>query len=220
MDRLSMVLTEADKQGIIVIVQFFYFGQTKRWNGNNDTIYNATDNIIRWLLDTKLNNFIIEVVNECNNGEYQGTPLYYTEVGQLIQYVQNKCDNKFYVGTSYAPGHIPDDEVIKISDFILLHGNGQSPQKVASMVQDVRNSNSYTAKPILFNEDKDYKFNATENNMKSAIENHASWGFMAVCNGTDDNNYFNAYQCPPVAWDINTNVKKSFFEALVNYTKS
>jgi diphthamide synthase subunit DPH2 len=84
-----------------------------------------------------------------------------------------------YAGTSYGGGKIRDDKVIRVSDFILLHGNNvDTPDDLAKMVTMVRKNKNYTTKPILFNEDDNYYFDKPWNNYIAAISEYASWGFF------------------------------------------
>eukprot|EP00483_Globobulimina_turgida_P002821 UN02826 len=66
MQRLSMILEEADKLGMAPIVQFFYGSQARRFK-SNDVIINATKYITEWLVKSGYNNILIDVMNECNS---------------------------------------------------------------------------------------------------------------------------------------------------------
>ena len=225
MQRLQMILSKADDLGMIVILQFFYFGQVGHFDNyqNNTLIYKSMDNIIEWLLNTSYKNIMIDIANECNGKGYPGTILSPNNgsMANTIKYVKNKLGTRFMVGTSFTGGAIPPNDIIDASDIILLHGNGQSPQKITEMVNKTRSSDGYKtkSKPILFTEDWNTDTLSSSNNMKSAIEMHASWGFMTTCNSTDSGDYIRFYQCPPVAWDLDTDIKKNFFHAVQNYTK-
>ena len=76
------------------------------------------------------------------------------------------------------------------------------------MVETVRLMPEYRPMPILFNEDDHFDFEKDKNNMMSAINAYASWGFLEC----GDNNYRDGYQSPPVNWGINTPLKKYLFE--------
>eukprot|EP01084_Bolivina_argentea_P194601 333914_1 len=220
MNRLDMILKEADSLGMIVIVQFFYCRQVPRYNKNNNAIKQSIDNIIQWLMDSKYTNILIEVANEDNHKGFEGTILDSVNITETISYVQNISNHKYGVGTSWMG--VPTNDVIGVSDIILLHGNNKSPSTITDMINQVRNSDAYksNSKPILFTEDNNFNFNSTSNNFKSAIEGHASWGCMLTCNSNDGGDYQDAYQCPPTSWAIDTNRKAAFFEAVANYTKS
>jgi hypothetical protein len=113
------------------------------------------------------------------------------------------------VGTSYGGGAVPRANVVKASDFLLLHGNGvKDPNRIAEMVKQARQVEGYRAMPVLFNEDDHFDFDKPVNNMMAAIGEYASWGYFDP--GKSD--YSDGYQCPPVNWGINTERKKAFFQ--------
>jgi hypothetical protein len=120
-------------------------------------------------------------------------------------------------GTSYGGGFIPLPNVIRTSDFILVHGNGVSdPEKILNMVNKVREVDSYTPKPILFNEDDHFNFDKEQNNFVSAIKGYASWGYFDF--RMKDESFENGYQSVPVDWGINSDRKKQFFRLLKEIT--
>jgi hypothetical protein len=113
------------------------------------------------------------------------------------------------VSTSYGGGAIPEENVVRAADFLLLHGNGVSdPKRIGDMVLETRAVVGYTRKPILFNEDDHYDFEKPENNFTAAIAAFASWGLYDQ--GT--NNYHDGFQSPAVNWEIKTSRKQSFFK--------
>ena len=70
---------------------------------------------------------------------------------------------------------------MRVSDFLLIHGNGVSdPKRIAEMVRKTRAVPGYTAKPILFNEDDHFNFDKPENNFTAAVSEYASWGFSTI----------------------------------------
>jgi hypothetical protein len=86
---------------------------------------------------------------------------------------------RLLVGTSYGGGTIPKENVVRASDFLLLHGNGVSdPQRIAEMVRQTRKVPGYRPVPILFNEDDHFDFDRPECNFTAAIGEYASWGYF------------------------------------------
>jgi hypothetical protein len=54
----------------------------------------------------------------------------------------------------YGGGVLPKENVVRASDFLLLHGNGvNDPDRIAAMVRQTRQVVGYRPMPILFNED-------------------------------------------------------------------
>mmetsp|Transcript_88255 Transcript_88255/g.108070 ORF Transcript_88255/g.108070 Transcript_88255/m.108070 type:complete len:90 (+) Transcript_88255:1-270(+) len=88
------------------------------------------------------------------------------------------------------------------------------------MIDQVRASSAYKnkPKPIVFNEDDHYNFSSPTSNFEAAITRHASWGLFADCNQQNAGDYIHGYQCVPPAWNHNTQLKLSWFEAVKSAT--
>jgi hypothetical protein len=217
LDRLERILDKADRLGMAVILGCFYFGQDERLR-DEAAVVRAVDNVTQWLFDRGYRNVLIEINNECNV-RYDHEILKPGRVHELILRVRNTTRDarRFYVGTSYGGGTIPQQSVVRVSDFLLIHGNGISdPNKITEMVRNTRAVPGYSAKPILFNEDDHFDFERPKNNFVAALSEYASWGYFDP--GT--NNYYYGYQSPPVRWDINTERKRAFFSLLSEITGS
>jgi hypothetical protein len=215
LNRLEQILTKADHLGMVVILGYFYFGQDQRLK-DEAAVIRATDNITQWLFDRRYRNVLIEINNECNV-RFDHDILKPDRVHELILRVRSieRNNRRFYVGTSYGGGTIPKENVVRVSDFILIHGNGVSePDRIAEMVRKTRGVRGYSLKPILFNEDDHFDFEKPKNNFVAAISEYASWGYF----DPGKNNYIDGYQSPPVRWDINTERKRAFFALLAEIT--
>jgi len=179
MIRLEKILNRADELGMVPILGIFYFGQDERLR-DEKAIIAAVNNVIDWLFERDYRNVLIEVNNE-SNVRYDHDILKPDRVHELIELVKDR-ENKgfrFYTGTSYGGGFIPLPNVVKSSDFILIHGNGVSnPDNILAMVNKTREVEGYTPKPILFNEDDHYDFEKDNNNFISALKGYASWGYF------------------------------------------
>src|SRR5688572_28247095 len=213
--RLQRILDKADQLGMVVILGYFYFGQDQRLT-NEAAVIRAADNATQWLFERGYRNVRVEINNECNV-RYDHEILQPRRVHELIERVSNTTRNnrRFYVGTSYGGGTIPLENVVRASDFLLIHGNGVSdPNKIAEMVRKTRAVSGYSQKPILFNEDYHFDFDKPLNNFTAALSEYASWGYF----DPGKNNYNDGYQSPPVRWDLNTERKRSFFKLLSDLT--
>jgi len=211
--RLERILDRADKLGMVPIVGFFYFGQDERLK-DEMAVINAVNNITEWLLEKGYRNVLVEINNECNV-RYDHDILRPARVHELIEMVKNKEHDgyRLYAGTSYGGGFIPLPNVVRSSDFILIHGNGVSdPVKIGDMVKRTREVDGYTPKPVLFNEDDHFNFEKEENNFTSAIKAYASWGFFDF--RMKDETFEDGYQSVPVDWGINSERKRQFFKLL------
>lgn len=214
MKRLERILNRADVLGMVAIVGYFYFGQDQRL-ADEAAVKNAVANATQWLLARDYRNVLVEVDNECNVPAYDHAILKPDRVHELIDQVKTLSKGKLLTGNSYGGNAIPRANVVKASDFLLLHGNGvKDPKRIGEMVRLTRQVEGYRPMPILFNEDDHFDFDKPENNMLAAIGEYASWGYFDP--GASD--YSDGYQCPPVNWGINTPRKKAFFGLLREVT--
>jgi hypothetical protein len=208
MARLEQILDRADELGMAVILGVFYFGQDERLV-DEAAVVRALDAAVDWVFDRGYRNVIIEVNNECNV-RYDHAILKPDRVHELIERVKGRTRDgrRLLAGTSYGGGQIPKENVVRASDFLLLHGNGVSePERIAQMVRQTRQVSGYRPMPILFNEDDHFDFDQPRNNLLAALGEYASWGYF----DPGQSNYRDGYQSPPVNWGLNTPRKQAFF---------
>jgi hypothetical protein len=208
--RFERILDRADELGMVVILGLFYFGQDERLK-DEAAVIRGVDNALEWILSRKYRNVLIEVNNECNV-RYDHPVLKPERVHELIERVRKRG---LLAGTSYGGGTIPRGNVVRASDFLLIHGNGvKEPERIADMVRKCRAVPGYRPMPILFNEDDHFDFDKPANNFVAALGEYCGWGYF----DPGKNNYNDGYQSPPVRWDLNTDLKKSFFSKLKEIT--
>jgi len=226
MARLKKILDRADEKGMVVILGLFYFGQEKMME-NEAAVYKAVDNTMNWLFKNQYKNVIIEVVNETGTKTYKHKILQTDSIHQMINYIKAKKQNgyRYLVSTSFSGAKIPVNEVIKASDYILLHGNDvDNPADIPKMVEKTKAMEKYTPKPIVFNEDDHFDFDKPSNNFVESIKAYASWGyfdyrFLKGLRGSEVDEAFNdGYQSVPVNWGISSPRKKAFFDKLKEVT--
>lgn len=207
--RLQRILDRADQLGMVVILNYFYFGQDERLTDAN-AIRRAARETTEWVLRRGYTNVIVDLVNESDNRSYQQDSLKAANVHELIEFVKSISHRgrRLLAGTSFNGGTVAPDNAVRVSDFILLHGNGvRDPNRISAMVDEVRKRPSYRPMPVLFNEDDHFDFDKPSNNMRRALSKYASWGYFDP--GKSD--YVDGYQSMPVNWSINTERKKAFF---------
>jgi hypothetical protein len=215
--RLALILDKADELGMVAILGVFYFGQDQRLE-NEDAVKRALDNAVDWVFKQGYRHVLIEVNNECNV-RYDHEILKPRRVHELIERVKARTHEgrRLLVGTSYGGGTVPEENVVRSSDFLLLHGNGVAePQRIADMVRQTRRVSGYRPMPILFNEDDHFDFDKPASNFTAAIGEYASWGyfdFRMRGEGFDD-----GYQSVPVNWGLSSPRKKAFFGLLKEIT--
>ena len=221
--RLGRILTKADDLEMVVILGLFYFGQDEQLE-NEAAVVSAVGNTIDWLIRKRYRNVIVEINNECNSKSYDHDILKPERVHELMEFAKSfktpEPGYRLYVSTSYTGGQIPQANVVRASDFLLLHGNGvKDPKRITEMVELSRKVEGYRPMPILFNEDDHYDFGKPVNNMINAFKAGASWGFFDFRKRGEtltkaDGTFKEGYQSVPVDWSIGSQRKKDFFELL------
>jgi hypothetical protein len=215
--RLEKIINRADELGMVVILGVFYFGQDQRL-ADESAVKRALDNAVSWVQDRGYTNVILEVNNECNV-RYDHAILQPPRVHELIEQAKSRTRDgrRLLVGTSYGGGTVPKENVVRASDFLLIHGNGvKEPARIAEMVRQCRQVAGYRPMPILFNEDDHFDFDKPDYNFKAAVSEYASWGYFdyrMAGEGFDD-----GYQSVPVNWGISSPRKKAFFARLKEIT--
>ena len=218
LDRMRRVLDRTAELGMAVILGVFYFGQDERLK-DEAAVVRALDNTVTWVLESGYRHVLLEVNNECNVPKYEHEILMPPRVSELIERARDITHDgrRLLVGTSYGGGFVPLENVVRVSDFLLMHGNGVSdPNRIAEMVDQARAVPGYRPMPILFNEDDHFDFDLPENNFMAAVSRGASWGYF----DPGENNYLDGYQSPPVNWGLSSDRKRAFFQLLRTMTGS
>lgn len=216
LDRMKRVLDRMDEVGMVAILGIFYFGQDEVLQ-DEAAVIRGLDNVINWVLNQGYAHVLIEVDNECNVPRYEHEILQPHRVHELIERVQGMTRNgrRLLTGVSYGGGRIPDENVVRVSDFLLMHGNGVTdPNRIAEMVDQARAVPGYRPMPILFNEDDHFNFDQPWNNCVAAVSRYASWGYFEA----GENNYRDGHQSPPVNWGLSSDRKRDFFRLLKEIT--
>lgn len=212
MSRMEKVIERADELGMVVILGIYYFGQERHLK-DEAAIRRGVENVADWVLEKGFTNVLIEVNNECNI-IYRQPILRPERVHELIELAKSRKapdGRSLLVGTSYGGNHVPEPNVVKSSDFLLVHGNSvEDPQRIAEMVQQARQVEGYRPMPILFNEDDHFNFDAPMNNFVAAVSQYASWGYFDY--RMKDEGYDEGYQSVPVNWGISSERKRGFFQ--------
>jgi len=216
--RAERIIARADELGMVVILGYFYFGQDERL-ADEAAVVRATDAATDWLLARGWRNVLVEVNNECNV-RYDHAILQPPRVHELIERVKARRapdGRRLLVSTSYGGGTIPQENVLRAADFVLLHGNGVSePERLARMVRETRKAPGYRTMPIVCNEDDHFGFEEPMNNFVAAVSEHASWGYFDFRKPGEP--FETGYQSVPVDWRISTPRKRGFFRLLAEVT--
>jgi hypothetical protein len=209
--RLERILDKSDELGMVVILGVFYFGQDEQLKDEAAVIH-AVDNAMSWVLDKGYRNVIVEVNNECNV-RYDHDILKPARVHELIERVNRRRESpggRLLASTSYGGGSIPSPAVVKASDFLLLHGNGQhKPELITKQIERTRAVPGYRQMPILYNEDDHFDFDQPRYNMLAAVEQYVSWGYFDF--RMKGEGFGEGFQSVPVDWTISSARKRGFF---------
>jgi hypothetical protein len=218
--RTERILRKADELGMVVILGYYYFGQDERLK-DEEAVKRGVDKATQWVLEKDFRNVLIEVNNECNVAKYDHAILKADRVHELIERVKShtKDGRRLLVGTSYGGGTVPQANVVRMSDFLLMHGNGvKEPERIAEMVRKARKVEGWRPMPILFNEDDHFDFDQPVNNFTAAVREHASWGFFDFRFKGEESKLNEGYQSVPVNWGISGERKKGFFNLMKEMT--
>ena len=219
--RLQRIFERADELGLAVILGYFYFGQDQRL-ADEAAVLRAVDYTTGWILEHGWRHVLVEVDNECDVGAYDHPILQPARVAELIRRIQGRAapdGHRLLVSTSFKGDTVPSDHVVRAADFVLLHGNGvKTPGRIGEMVRLTRQLPGYSTKPIVFNEDDHFEFEAPANNFVAALSEYAGWGFFDY--RLKGEGFADGYQSVPVDWSISSPRKAAFFRLLAEITGS
>ncbi|MFK8035494.1 MAG: hypothetical protein AB8B94_15255 [Hyphomicrobiales bacterium] len=232
MDRLHRILKAADEIGMVIIVGYYYFGQDK-YMVDEEAIKRGTVNVSQWLLETGLENILVEINNESDIPHYKYEILLPARVHELVEIAKDVSldGRRLIVSTSFSGGAyhmrkngvldrndheslakgLPTERALAACDFAIVHTNEHDTATTKEVVNRTRALEAYKARPmpIVINEDS-----IAVANLFAAAEVYAPWGYY----DQGDNNYCDGYQAPPVNWGINTPEKKKFFDGVAAIT--
>jgi hypothetical protein len=228
-ERLRRILTTADELGMVAIVNYFYWQQNRNFV-NDEAVKRATRLATEWILENDFGNVLVDINNEIKKGngilESEG-------IHRLVEIIQNTRLNgeRLLVSTSVHPhNHMPGGKWLDLVDFFLPHGNDSPPDKLREEMRQLKTWGTYLAnpRPILINEDS-----VDVRNLDVAVDEGVSWGYYSQGYGSGYKDkrwdwtihkreplyeYLSGYQTPPVNWDINTDLKREFFERVKKIT--
>jgi hypothetical protein len=190
--------------------------RTSVWQ-DEAAVIQGVDNAVNWVLDKGYRNVMIEVNNECNVAAYDHAILRPDRVHELIERVKGiaRDGRRLLVSTSYGGGTVPRENVVRASDYLLLHGNGvNDPKRIAAMVRETRQVPGYRPVPILFNEDDHFDFDKPTNNFLAAVSEYASWGYFDFRQRGEP--FEAGYQSVPVDWRFDGHPRKQGFFGLLS----
>jgi arabinoxylan arabinofuranohydrolase len=221
MSRLKKIIDRADELNMVVILGLFYFGQDQHLK-DEEAVINATRNTINWLHSYGYKNVLIEVTNESYAKiGYEHKILHPQRIHELIELVKNiKKDGYAYpVTTSFIGKGVPTKNVVDVSDYILIHGNGAGKTtQLQLLIDSTKEVMNGKVLPIVINEDDHYDFQDSINNFKVAIDNYVSWGYFDFRRKNEA--LIEGFQSMPADWGVNSDRKIDFFNMVADITGS
>jgi hypothetical protein len=237
-DRMARVLSCADQTGMVVIAGLFYWVMLLKMR-DEEAIWRAADEALRFLEGTSQRNLLVEIANEVDV-VVSRTPydiFRWDRVHEMIDRLRGAHPSLLYSTSGGGAnvetgGGMPSPSAVEASDYVLLHGNGTRPPQLAAAIQAVRAMPAYqrNPKPILINEDS-----PAVPNLDAAWHNGASWGYYDQgFDGQAEDPYvryqdyprgnegpfeaLNGFQTPPVNWTINSGFKRAFYARVAEVT--
>ncbi|MDD4109463.1 MAG: cellulase family glycosylhydrolase [Prolixibacteraceae bacterium] len=179
LQRVERVIRACDTNGAVVILSCFYQRQHSHESalGGRESIFKATENVVRWISEKEFKNVVLEISNEYRHGGYRNWPdgkWLLSEEGQveLIRFAK-QINPELLVSTSAMGNGIFHDTLAKEADFLLIHFNNTSLEDYNEKINDLKKYN----KPIVCNED-DKTGREGAIGLAYAVMSGSGWGYM------------------------------------------
>ena len=170
--RAGRVIEACDRNGVAVIVGCYYQRQDQILE-NDDAIRSGVTNVVRWIKDQGFSNVVLEIANEFPHGGFDHQLLKGAKGEAELIALAKKTAPDLLVSTSGLGGGTLPDEVVRASDFLLIHYNSTSLDNIPKRIAALKKYK----KPIVCNED-DKVGREGARAAELSVENGASWGFM------------------------------------------
>lgn len=214
--RLQNIIAAADRNGMVVIVGLFYFGQDRRLATTPDDgiLRQAIVNGIEFLKSLPNRNILVEINNEANPGYAHPLLRPNERLAEAVLLAKQVAGGRIPISFSWVnavaqPGG-PGEPAMRAVDYVMFHTNGRTPEEVHQAIFDMRRWAGYD-RPMLINED-----GVSSMNLHAAVQERVGWGYY----DQGWNNYVEGFQSPPTKWGISTPVKWMFFEQVARLTGS
>ncbi|MCW5703981.1 MAG: hypothetical protein KIT82_15530, partial [Bradyrhizobium sp.] len=222
--RLEEVIAACDRVGMIIILGLFYWKQSHVL-ADEAAVRNAVTSAVDFLVSRGARNVLLEIGNEVDLA-YAHSLIGMDRCHELVRLAQERSSGKLntpakrlLVSTSLVHAPRFGDDLLKVCDFLLPHGNRcHHPDSIRLQIVRNRTASAYRGQPIIFNEDDHYDFDKADNNMVAAIEEGASWGYFDFRQTREG--YHDGFQSLPVDWAISSPRKRAFFGLLRDVTGS
>ena len=144
--RMDRLIRAADEIGMVIIVNILYWAQANRLK-NGTAARNAVKTACNFLRDNGYTNVMIDVANEFNIRQFKH-PIIGTEDGISALIDLARAESGGMPTGSSPGGHTLVEQVVNVSDFVLIHLNGVSRTTAYQMLKNPH----YAGKPVICNE--------------------------------------------------------------------
>lgn len=182
--RMDKIIVAADEIGMVIIVSLLYWAQSMRLTDGR-AVVEAVKTGALFIKEHKYTNVILEVANEYNIAPFKSHPIVYESEGMAsLLKIAREFSGGVMVGAS-GGGGMADEEVVKESDIVLVHGNGLSRGEYYDFLEKVKLWAPDS--PIICNEDSQCC-----TRIDVGLATGTSWGYY--------NNY--TKQIPPADYGV------------------
>lgn len=179
LDRVASIIQAADQQGAVVILTCFYQRQHSHDLAlqGKQAILSAVGNVVRWVVDQKFTNVVLEISNEYAHGGYsrwKDGEWLRSVPGQveLIHHAKAIAPN-LLVSTSGMGNGLIAEPIARAADFIMIHFNNTPLSLIPERIKQARTYD----KPVLCNEDDKIGQSGAEA-ARLSVKSGAGWGLM------------------------------------------
>ncbi|MBN2437365.1 MAG: hypothetical protein JXL20_02065, partial [Deltaproteobacteria bacterium] len=193
LQRVKRVIKACDRRGVVVILGCYYQRQDQILK-DADAVRAGVVNVVRWIGESGFKNVVLEIANEFNHSGFDHNILK-KPAGQVeLVRLAKRTDPKLLVSTSGLGDGRLSENIIRASDFLLIHFNGTRTEDIPARIAALKSF----GKPIVCNEDQKTGEQAARA-AESSVAHGASWGFMHVeVNQHDPFVFQGAKDDPPV----------------------
>jgi len=174
LQRVRRVIEACDRNGEVVILGCYYQRQDQVL-ADEAAVRAGVVNVATWIKDNGFTNVMLEVANEFGHGGFDHRSLKTADgIADLIGLAKRTAPMLLVSASGVGNGQLPDD-VVRASDFLLIHFNGTRLEDIPARIAALRKLD----KPIVCNEDEKVGAEGAKA-AQLCVANGASWGFMQV----------------------------------------
>ncbi len=172
LERIGRVIEACDRLGVVVILGCFYQRQDQVLE-DEAAVRAGVVHAVRWIQEERFTNVVLEIANEFPHGGFNHKILR-TSAGEagLIRLAKRTVPGLLVSTSGIGDGKLAQD-VVRASDFLLIHFNGVPLKEIPGRIRALKKY----GKPIVCNED-DKTGEAAARAAELSVAGGASWGLM------------------------------------------